>query len=315
MAFSYDPEIGAVVQGALAMAHSQPVPRRGDAMALRELCDAQMAMADAATPLSAEVGRTVYRTRSFDGATIDLHWFSKYQSSPGSAALYVHGGGMICGSVELYRSVVSDYVAASGVPMLAVSYRLAPEHPHPTPVEDACSGLRWLMDNADQLGVDQGRLGVFGDSAGGGIAASVALLARDRKIALARQILIYPMLDDRNVTPDEALVPFAHWTYDNNFTAWHALLGSRLGSDRVPASAAPARAKDLRGVAPAYVEVGELDIFRDESIEYARRIAAAGVSIELHVHPGAPHGFERMASASAVARRAMADRIRVLRSL
>ncbi len=151
----------------------------------------------------------------------------------------------------------------------------------------------------------------MGDSAGGGIAAGVALLARDRGLKLARQILIYPMLDDRNQAPEDALVPFANWTYDNNFTGWSALLGPAFGSDDVPAAAAPSRARDLRGIAPAYIEVGELDIFRLEDIDYARAIAAAGVSIELHVHPGAPHGFERMAPDSDVARRATADRLRV----
>ena len=156
---------------------------------------------------------------------------------------------------------------------------------------------------------------MLGDSAGGGVAAGVALLARDRGLALKRQMLVYPMLDDRNIIPDPELEPFAGWTYDNNFTGWSALLGDALGSDDVPEAAAPARAKDLTGIAPAYVECGELDIFRDEDIEYARRIAAAGSSIELHIHPGAPHGFERLGAGSDVANRAMADRYRVLGAL
>src|SRR5690606_31129708 len=121
--------------------------------------------------------------------------------------LYIHGGGMICGSVDLYNGIISDYVARSGVPMLAPSYRLAPEHPHPTPVEDAYAGLCWLKSNAAELNVDPERIAVMGDSAGGGLAAGVALLARDRDVKLARQILIYPMLDDRNLEPDEAMAP------------------------------------------------------------------------------------------------------------
>jgi acetyl esterase/lipase len=316
MAFQYDPEIGVAVQAMLAMADPLPPLPRGDAGALRRATNEKMAMLTASTPLLPDAVRTMYRTTANDGSAIDLHWFSKAESSsPGSAVLYIHGGGMICGSVDLYRPVIEAYVAASGVPMLAVAYRLAPEHPHPVPVEDAFAGLRWLVDHAAELGVDPARVAVMGDSAGGGIAAGVALLARDRNLALAKQVLIYPMLDDRNLVPDEALVPFANWTYDDNFAGWNALLGSRLGSDEVPATAAPARATNLEGVAAAYIEVGELDIFRDECIDYARRVAAAGISSELHVYAGAPHGFERMAPNSSVAQRAVTDRIRVLKAL
>ncbi len=233
----------------------------------------------------------------------------------GPAIVYLHGGGMISASMELYDRWVAAYVAASGVPMLAVDYRRAPEHPHPCPVEDCYAGLAWLAAHAAELGVDAGRIAVMGDSAGGGLAAAVALLARDRGLAVARQILIYPMLDDRTTVPDPALVPFAGWSYDDNYTGWHALLGDLTGTAAVPAAAAPARAGDLAGLAPLYLEVGDLDILRDEGIEYARRAAAAGTPVELHVHPGCPHGFDRAAPGSGVAQRARADRLRVLGSL
>jgi acetyl esterase/lipase len=134
------------------------------------------------------------------------------------------------------------------------------------------------------------------------------------ELDVAKQILIYPMLDDRNTVPDPALVPLAGWFYDDNYTGWHALLGEKIGGEDVPGSAAPARAADLTGLAPAYVEVGVLDIFRDESIEYARRLAAAGTSVELHVHPGCPHGFDRIAADADDVRRSRADRIRALNS-
>jgi acetyl esterase/lipase len=312
MSFAFDPEIELVMlaQGGVQIAPPPP----GDWKALRESVEPIMAALRDATPSPLDVVSRDHEAVARDGSRIPLRWYAK-QGSSGPAVLYVHGGGMILGSIELYDRVVAGYVAATGVPMLSVDYRLAPEHPHPTPVEDCFAALDWLIEHAASLGVDPARIAVMGDSAGGGLAAGVALLARDRGRSLARQVLVYPMLDDRNVTPDPALVPFAAWTYDFNLTGWTALLGDAVGGPAVPSSAAPARAADLRGVAPAYIEVGELDIFRDEDIDYARRIAAAGISVELHVHAGAPHGFERLAPASRVATRAMADRQRVLSSL
>jgi acetyl esterase/lipase len=222
---------------------------------------------------------------------------------------------MICGNLDIYDPLISSYVATTGVPMLAVAYRLAPEHPHPVPVEDSYAGFRWLIDNAEKLGVNPARIAVMGDSAGGGLTAGLALLARDRGLGLARQMMIYPMLDDRNTITDETLAPFAIWTSDYNFTGWSALLNEDLGTDNVSPSAAPSRAKNLIGVAPAYIEVGELDILRNEDIEYARRIACAGISMELHVHAGAPHAFDLIAPHSDLVRRCMADRARVLKAL
>jgi acetyl esterase/lipase len=143
----------------------------------------------------------------------------------------------------------------------------------------------------------------------------VAILARDRGVALARQILVYPMLDDRSLTPDPLLEPFLTWTYDGNFTGWSAVLGDELGTDTVSPIAAPARLTDFAGLAPTYLDVGELDLFRDEDIAYAQRLTKAGVSVELHVHPGAPHGFDRFAPDSKLTRRAIADRLRVIGAL
>jgi hypothetical protein len=181
---------------------------------------------------------------------------------------------MIHSTVDLYAPVVGNYVSASGVPMLAVEYRRAPEHPHPTSVEDSYTGLQSLADHSAELGVDPARIAVMGDSAGGGIAAGVALLARDRGgPALARQILVYPMLDDRTAVkaPDPSTTPFLVWSNDDNITGWGALLGERVGGADVPVYAAPARVADPAGLPPTYIEVGTLDLFRDEDIEYARR--------------------------------------------
>jgi acetyl esterase/lipase len=255
-----------------------------------------------------------------DGATVALTWYhASGAESPGSAALYLHGGGMIFNLEQigvLYDLAVREYVAASGVPMLVVDYRVAPEHPDPTPVEDCYSALVWLADHAADLGVDPARLAVMGDSAGGGLAAGVCLVARDRGgPAVAQQILIYPMLDDRPATPNPELEPFLTWTYDDNVTGWGALLGNNAGGEGVSPYAAPARADDLTGLPDAYIDVGDLDVFRDEDIEYARRLGDAGVPTELHVYPGCPHAFEALAHEAAVSRRAISDRVRRLRAL
>ena len=254
-----------------------------------------------------------------DGATVNLGWYHAPGAHPGSAVLYLHGGGMIFGLEHLghlYDLAIRDYVATSGVPMLMVDYRIAPEHPHPTPVEDCYAALRWLADNAARLGVDPARIAVMGDSAGGGLAAGVCLLARDRGgPAVAQQLLIYPMLDDRPQTPDPQLLPFLTWTYDDNLTGWGALLGESAGTDTVSPYAAPARATDLTGLPATYIDVGDLDIFRDEDIMYARGLADAGVPTELHLHPGCPHAFEALARAAEVSQRAISDRLRRLRTL
>jgi acetyl esterase/lipase len=254
-----------------------------------------------------------------DGATLDATWYRRAGDQPGSAVLYLHGGGMIFGLEHIgpmYDIAVREYVAASGVPMLMLNYRLAPEHPHPTPVEDCYAALTWLAEQATPLGVDPSRIAVMGDSAGGGLAAGIALLARDRGgPALAQQLLVYPMIDDRPSTPDPNLLPFLTWTYDDNLTGWGALLGDKAGGDDVSAYAAPARADDLTGLPDTYIDVGDLDIFRDEDITYARRLFHAGIPTELHLHPGCPHSFVELARGADVSKRVVSDRVRRLRSL
>lgn len=261
-----------------------------------------------------------YQVPAGDGTLLNAGWYYRQEANqPGSAVLYLHGGGMIFALEhigEMYDVAVREYVAASGVPMLVVDYRVAPEHPHPTPVEDCYATLQWLAGNARALGFDRSRLAVMGDSAGGGLAAGVCLMARDRGgPAVAQQLLIYPMLDDRTTIPDPQLLPFLTWTYDDNITGWGALLGESAGTDRVSQYAAPARADDLTGLPPTYIDTGDLDIFRDEDIAYARRLADAGVPTELHLHPGCPHAFEGLASGAGVSKRAINDRVRRLHIL
>jgi acetyl esterase/lipase len=314
MPLSIDPE---VLEAIAPLGAREPLAV-GDWKGRREAVNALFAVLAAAQPAPDGVSRSAYEAAGVDGETLGLRWYTPTATpiEPGPAVLYLHGGGMILGNLEVYDNVIARYVAATGVPMLAVEYRLAPEHPHPIPVEDCYASLVWLATHAVQLDVDPDRIAVMGDSAGGGLAAAVALLARERGgPALSRQVLIYPMLDDRTAIPDALIAPFATWTYDDNITGWGALLGERAGADSVGPSAAPARAADLTGLPPAYIEVGDLDIFRAEDVDYAARLAAAGVPAELHVHPGAPHAFDALAPSASVTRRAIEDRWRVLRSL
>jgi acetyl esterase/lipase len=315
MPYALDPEL-VPVMAALAAHAADAVPvRRGDWKALRETGNKGQAALAALVPPASGVSITSYTATAKDGTPIELRWYTAEGTDPGPAVVYAHGGGMVLGSLDLYDEVLSWYAAQTCVPFLSVGYRLAPEVTGPTLAEDVFSGLAWLHDQASEMGVDPARIAVMGDSGGGAPAAGAAILARDRGIPLARQILLYPMLDDRNQVPDQARLQFLTWTYDNNYTAWQAVLGDSLGTPGVSPVAAPARLADFSGLAAAYIDVGDLDIFRDEAISYAQHLARAGVPIELHVYPAVPHGWERFAPGSAVAIRAMTDRTRVISAL
>jgi acetyl esterase/lipase len=317
MALSVDPDIAAVlaIRAKQAIEAGVVMPARGDALALRALTDPGLELTFAQADPAPDVSYAVYQTAGEDGAAIELRWYAKSGDQHGSAVVYIHGGGMICGSVGHYDPLVRQYVQWTGVPFLSVEYRLAPEYPGETPARDSLAGIRWLLEHAAELGVNPARIAIMGDSGGGGVGAGAAILARDTGIALASQILIYPMLDDRNTEPDPHLVPTATWNYDMNYTGWHALLGDAIGTGSVSPVAAPARLTDFAGLAPAYIEVGTLDIFRDESISYAQRLLQAGVDAELHVHRGGPHGYDWSALHAPLATRWKADRIRVITAL
>ncbi|WP_067650370.1 alpha/beta hydrolase [Nocardia harenae] len=311
MTIDYDPEIAEVLAAAAAQSAAQPIPPtpRGDAAALRAVTDVTMTSLYGAIPHDDSVlGRDVELVAD-DGAAVAARWYTPAESGSGAAVVYAHGGGMICGSAEIYDPMVRYYVESTGVPFLSVDYRLAPEHTGERLALDVFAGLVWLHEHAGELGVDPHRIALMGDSGGGGVAAGAAILARDHAVAVSRQILIYPMLDDRNVEPDPQLAATATWTYDNNFTGWHALLGDGRGGEAVSPVAAPARLADPAGLAPAYLEVGDLDIFRDETIAYASALLGAGVSCELHVVPGAPHAFEWLAPEATVGKRALRARL------
>jgi acetyl esterase/lipase len=232
-------------------------------------------------------------------------------TGPLPGVYFIHGGGMILGNVageDATATLICDRV---GAVVVSVEYRLAPENPHPAPAEDCYAGLVWMAKNAAELGVDPQRLGVYGASAGGGLTIAVALMARDRGgPPLTFMMPIYPMIDDRNETPSsQEITDIGIWDRAGNIEAWAWYLGGKP-ADRY---AAPARADDLAGLPPAFIDVGTVDLFRDEDIAFAQRLMQAGVPTELHVHPGSYHAAETFAADAALSRRIWDMRIEALR--
>ncbi len=224
-------------------------------------------------------------------------------TSPRPALFSIHGGGFVLGSYDMDDARFDRWCPNLGIVGVSVEYRLAPEHPYPAPLEDCYTALRWTYEHADELGIDRDRIGIAGVSAGGGLAAGLALLARDRgEVPIAFQLLDCPMLDDRQVTASSQLEGLYVWSRESNEFGWRSYLGDLYGSADVPAYAAPARATDLAHLPPAFVSVGAIDGFRDEDVEYAMRLNQAGVPCELHVYPGLPHGYSLVPDAPAVKR-------------
>ncbi len=249
--------------------------------------------------------------RGHEGADITLSVFARDDHDAAGPGIYhTHGGGMIIGDRFTGIEVPLDWVERFDAVCISVEYRLAPEFPDPYLVEDCYAGLRWTAEHAAELGIDPGKLIIAGGSAGGGLAAGTALLARDRQgPPLAGQVLIYPMLDDRNQTVSaQQFVGIGVWDRGSNETGWAAYLGERFGTDDVPIYAAPARATDLSGLPPAYIDVASAEVFRDEAVAYASQIWADGGVAELHVWPGGFHGFDLMAPEARISREAIAAR-------
>lgn len=207
--------------------------------------------------------------------------------------LSMHGGGFVIGSVDMDDLLFERWCPLLGIVGVSVEFRLSPETAYPGPLEDCYAALRWVHDHAEELGVDSEFLVLHGVSAGGGLAAGLALLARDRgEVPVRLQILDTPMLDDRRTTPSSQQDGLAIWNRESNDFAWRAYLGDLFGTDDVPPYAAPSRATDLAALPPAFVGVGTCDGFRDEDVDYALRLNKAGVPAELHVYAGAPHGYQ-----------------------
>lgn len=217
--------------------------------------------------------------------------------------VWFHGGGQVLGFAAQDAPWLKQLSAALGCAVVAVDYRLAPETPAPGAAEDGYTAYRWIGDNAADLGLDPTRIGLAGQSGGGGIAAATALLIRDRgAVTPLFQLLQYPMLDDRNTTDSSrGITGIGIWDRATNLLAWQAILGDRAGTEDVTPYDAAARASDLAGLPPTFIGVGELDVFRDESLDYAARLRAHGVDVELHLYPGACHAFDLFAPRSRLA--------------
>ena len=273
----------------------------------------------AGVPVPEFPGRTVserFVPGPEDASDVRVLLYEPTQRTQSTAGLlWLHGGGFISGSVDAEDIVVRQLAAELGCVVVSVNYRLAPETPHPGPVEDSYAALSWLYTNAAELGVDRERLALVGSSAGGGLAATLALLARDRgEIRLAFQCLNAPMLDDRTVKTDPPH-PYTGefiWTREANRFGWTSLLGQAPGGGGVSPYAAAGRAENLEGLPPAFIAVGALDLFLEEDMEYARRLTRAGVPTELHVYPGTFHGYQMVTQAQ-VTQRAMRDRTNAIK--
>jgi acetyl esterase/lipase len=229
-------------------------------------------------------------------------------SSPG--ALSIHGGGMVLGNRFWGTADIIDLADRHGVVGVATEYRLAPENRGPALAEDCYAALVWMAGHADELGIDPERIVVMGGSAGGGLAASVGLMARDRHgPPLAGELLNAPMLDDRNETTSAWQYDgIGAWDRNNNDTAWNAVCGDDRSTDRISPYTAAARSQDLAGLPPTYIEVGAAETLRDEAVDYATRIWAAGGQAELHVWAGGFHGFSGVVPEATVSKAANSTR-------
>ncbi|MGH9096374.1 MAG: alpha/beta hydrolase, partial [Acidimicrobiales bacterium] len=237
--------------------------------------------------------------------------------APTPVIYLIHGGGMIMGDPRLGLYQALDWSRELNLAVISVDYRLAPECPHPGPVEDCYAGLVWTVDNASELGIDPDRVIVSGGSAGGGLGASMVLMARDKGgPSIYAQMLSAQMLDDRNDTASSLqMAGRGIWDHDANQEGWRALLGSAAGTPGVSQYAAAARAEDLSGLPPTFIDVGSAETFRDEAVDYAHRIWAAGGQAELHVWAGGFHGFTGLAPDAAVSRAARGAQFDWLRRL
>ncbi|WP_235830683.1 alpha/beta hydrolase [Arthrobacter cheniae] len=244
--------------------------------------------------------------------------FTRYgHVAEGPGIFHVHGGGMIFGDRFTGADEYLDWVERFDAVVVSIEYRLAPEFPDPTPVNDCYAGLVWMSERAEELGFDRDRLVVAGANAGGGLAAGISLKARDESgPVIAGSLLINPMIDDRNETSSSHQISgMGVWDRGSNDTGWDALLGDRRTTDGVSIYAAPSRATDLSRLPPTFIDCGSAEVFRDEDVAYATRIWEHGGIAELHVWPGGFHGFATLAPKAQLSAQAREARVKWLRRI
>lgn len=312
MPLQYDPELLKQAAPILQQLAQVPKPALHDVATRRAIIGA---MATENYNLPKDVEHEIHHIAAPDGHNVAVYHYRKKIPPPkggASAIIHIHGGGYIALSASQCASLHGASVSQTGVQILSIDYRLAPENPYPVPLDDCWAGLQWVYSNAEQLSINPARIAVMGESAGGGLAAALTLLARDRALSppLAKQILIYPMLDDRTVTNHAGALAF--WDEKDNITGWTAYLGPDVGSDRVVPYAAPARVETVDGLPPIYIDCPQLDMFLYESMEYARRFMVANIPVECHIYPGLVHGFEALASDAVATKQAHANRYKAM---
>ncbi len=276
------------------------------------------AMKSAAPPIEG-IDITVDEAPYADGSyNVPVHVYQPQSKTDTLPALFwIHGGGYVLNSAEDDDATASSLALAFNCVVVSVDYRLAPENPFPIPLEDCYTALKWTYDSAESLGIDPERIVIGGQSAGGGLCAGLAQITHDRgEVPVLYQLLIYPMIDDRNIeqTDDPATDHYV-WSRESNLLGWRAYLGMEPGTENTPKYAAPARTENLEGLPPAYILVGDVDLFLSEDLAYANRLIQAGVPTEVHVYPGGVHAFDVLGGTTALGIRCNTERDAVLKKV
>ncbi len=243
---------------------------------------------------SSDPGPTVTMTKRHAGDGVGVVVLTPNdRRAPRPAVLWLHGGAMVAGAAQFEAQPAGRLVEAIGVVVVSPDYRLAPENPFPAALDDCMATLGWMREHAEELGIDVERIAVCGASSGGGLAAAVAQRSLDEGSPLRAQALVYPMLDDRTaLRGDRAVKGWLTWSASSNRRAWTAYLGREPRMSDAPEYAAPARRAEVAGLPPAWIGVGEIDVFHDENVAYAAKLKAAGVPCELVTVPGMYHGAD-----------------------
>ncbi|OOQ90593.1 arylesterase/monooxygenase [Penicillium brasilianum] len=314
MALRYHPEFLKEAGPVLQQLARVPIPPLHDVTTRRALL---ASMTKAIPPLPEDIEKLVHHVATADGHKVVIYHFRQRSTAHDGAkpaVVHIHGGGYFSLTAEQCSVPHMASVSRTGVQILTIDYRLAPEHPYPVPLDDCWAALQWIHDNAASLSIDPARIALMGESAGGGLAAALTLKARDTGLSppIAKQILIYPMLDDRTTTNHAGELAF--WNEIDNITGWTAYVGSDAGTDKIDAYAAPARVESVIGLPPLYLDCPQLDIFVHEGLEYVRKFVKANVPTECHIYPGLPHGFEAFSPLAGVTQQAIDNRDRAMSS-